>query len=540
MSSGIARPVLFLTAREGEYVLKDEFQLGSSSRSTPQITGSPLDPNTPVKRLFFMRINIAQFSRWDYPYPREYIEELKKIHGVHHVEENRDVPSILENYRNSKRKSHNFSSSNTPYLKLHRPASRAGAPLINAKSFISSLTFHDNIVRSFQPSIHGKTFVFANHEKSFYWLDVSAASSHSALLKMEFPRASPVCHDINSFTKSPKGLDVIIGFDTGDVLWYDPINFKYLRFNKNGQLNSSSVTAIKWVAGKDSQFLVSFRNGWLVLYDKYRHEQPLHIVVPEKNLKSLYLSSPGTFNILISINHQDDRKLNPVACYAFSKSPINGFCFSPDYQYLALVSERGTLKLFDFVKEHVLDVFHSYFAGLTCVTWSPDGKFIAIGGKDDLVSIYSFPLRKLVARCQGHKSWVTDVIFDAWRCDDDNYRIASVGLDRKLLLWDFSVSAIHRPKSAVYYVNHHSNNSKPAISDFDDVGDLTMGSEIDNSNYVNGDITIHPTLSRSLIPVISPITIYDVDDSPLSSVFFDPDCMITCATNGRIRTWQRP
>jgi len=53
----------------------------------------------------------------------------------------------------------------------------------------------------------------------------------------------------------------------------------------------------------------------------------------------------------------------------------------------------------------------------------------------------------LVARCQGHNSWVTAVQFDPWRCDERNYRIGSVGEDCRLLLWDFSVGMLHRPRA---------------------------------------------------------------------------------------------
>ncbi len=53
----------------------------------------------------------------------------------------------------------------------------------------------------------------------------------------------------------------------------------------------------------------------------------------------------------------------------------------------------------------------------------------------------------IVARCQGHQSWVTAVCFDPWRCDDRNYRFGSVGEDCRLLLWDFSVGMLHRPKA---------------------------------------------------------------------------------------------
>ena len=82
-----------------------------------------------------------------------------------------------------------------------------------------------------------------------------------------------------------------------------------------------------------------------------------------------------------------------------------------------------------------------------CVCWSPDGKYILTGGQDDLVSIWSLAERRLVARCPGHHSWVTAVAFDTWRCDDRNYRFGSVGEDRRLLLWDFNVGMLHRPKA---------------------------------------------------------------------------------------------
>lgn len=78
--------------------------------------------------------------------------------------------------------------------------------------------------------------------------------------------------------------------------------------------------------------------------------------------------------------------------------------------------------------------------------WSPDGMYVLTGGQDDLLSIWSVPDRQIVARCQGHDSWVTAVAFDPWRCDDRNYRFGSVGDDCKLLLWDFSVGMLHRPR----------------------------------------------------------------------------------------------
>lgn len=66
----------------------------------------------------------------------------------------------------------------------------------------------------------------------------------------------------------------------------------------------------------------------------------------------------------------------------------------------------------------------------------------------------------IVARCQGHKSWVTSVQFDPWRCDDRNYRFGSVGEDCRLLLWDFNVGMLHRPKAVSVRAHRASISSR--------------------------------------------------------------------------------
>lgn len=154
------------------------------------------------------------------------------------------------------------------------------------------------------------------------------------------------------------------------------------------------------------------------------------------------------------------------------------FAFSPDCQHIALVSQDGLLRIVDFVQEKYVifwkpwwfyywyyllivlfisnrlnDTFSSYFGGLNCVCWSPDGRYILTGGQDDLVTIWAFREQKIVARCQGHQSWVTGLAFDPWRCDEKNYRFGSVGEDCRLLLWDFSVNALHRPKAVSHFLS---------------------------------------------------------------------------------------
>lgn len=92
------------------------------------------------------------------------------------------------------------------------------------------------------------------------------------------------------------------------------------------------------------------------------------------------------------------------------------------------------LRLVDITEDRLTDTFEGYFGALNCVAWSPDSRFIAVGGQDDLITIYSPREMRVVARCQGHSAFVTSIAFDPMRSDGRGYRFASVGEDGKLVL----------------------------------------------------------------------------------------------------------
>lgn len=79
---------------------------------------------------------------------------------------------------------------------------------------------------------------------------------------------------------------------------------------------------------------------------------------------------------------------------------------------LAIVSQDGFLRVFHYDRMELLGIARSYFGGFLCVCWSPDGKYIVVGGEDDLVTVWSLQDRRVVARGQGHRSWVSVVAFD--------------------------------------------------------------------------------------------------------------------------------
>jgi WD40 repeat protein len=208
-------------------------------------------------------------------------------------------------------------------------------------------------------------------------------------------------------------------------------------------INPHPVFEIKWIPGSTNLFIASHGDGTLVVYDKEKEDA---VFSPEQTDSTPISYDKPRLQVFKSVQSQV-QKVNPVAFWRVSTQRLNAFAFSPDGRYIAAGTEAGRLFIIDHHSERVLDVFVTFFGGIQAICWSPDGRYILFGGQDDMVSIISFDERELVARFQGHDSWVTHVAFDPWRCDGRNYRFGSVADDRRLLLWDFNASMLQRPRA---------------------------------------------------------------------------------------------
>ena len=183
--------------------------------------------------------------------------------------------------------------------------------------------------------------------------------------------------------------------------------------------------------------------------------------------------------------------------------------------------------------------------------WSPDGRYIVTGGQDDLVSIWSFADRRLVARCEGHHSWVSSVAFDPWRCDDRTYRFGSVGYDCRLLLWDFSEGMLHKPKVAAATATagatagvspqpHRGsaprggeNQSLRMRSD----SNLTAAAAAVAAGGTGGagpEPLVHAVGARAQTAVLPPVMSKVVDPCPLTQLLFRADAVITTCVEGAL------
>ncbi|ROT36275.1 WD40 repeat-like protein [Sodiomyces alkalinus F11] len=422
-------------------------------------------------------------------------------------------------------------------------------------SFISRVIVNEGFAKKLQDRPADGLYCFANINRAFQWLDLLSPSKADYLTKILFTRAHCLCHDVNPVTKSTTHIDVIMGFSTGEIIWWEPVSQRYTRLNKNGVINGTPVSEIRWIPGSENLFLAAHMDGSLVVYDKEKEDAPFTPEGTATGGPSGETETSGTekatrrsrFQIQKSV-HSKNQKVNPVACWKLSNQRINAFAFSHDSRHLAVVSEDGTLRIIDYLKEELLDLYHSYYGGLTCVCWSPDGKYVLTGGQDDLISIWSVVDSTIVARCQGHQSWVTSVAFDPWRCDDRNYRFGSVGEDCRLCLWDFSVGMLHRPKAASVRQRGSVSSRFPgsqALQRLETANTSASGRLRSNSALSTAEMDVdegieHPVEPRSRIAMLPPVMSKSIHPSPACWLEFTEDSIMTSCKSGHIRTWSRP
>ena len=231
-------------------------------------------------------------------------------------------------------------------------------------------------------------------------------------------------------------------------------------------IDKTRATCVKWIPKSQNLFLISYSSGNMYLYDinsqqnqsstsssssnQIPHFQSIfegegysiysNVTKNSKN-NTIYNENNGSFKTTNgstasngdsnnSISNPSNNNNNPLTRWQLSNFDshslpgINEFSFSPCGQYIALACQDGSLRLFDYKEMTLKSFMKSYFGGLLCLSWSQDGRYIATGGEDDLITVFSFHENRVACRCRGHSSWVNSVQFDNWaQSYYDNSRI---------------------------------------------------------------------------------------------------------------------
>lgn len=164
------------------------------------------------------------------------------------------------------------------------------------------------------------------------------------------------------------------------------------------------------------------------------------------------------------------------------------------------------------------------------------------GGEDDLITLWAPREGQVIARAQGHTSFVTNIAFDPWRwpVEKRTYRLGSVGEDGRIFLWDFSHATLHRPKG------HNHGPSIGGVGAADGGGgNGGKTSTLDPAAVrpLSGQAVVHLPPTRAETASILPIVSHRLSGTGigiLTRVYFSAQAITLIHRDGGIDVFARP
>ncbi|XP_054153503.1 WD repeat-containing protein 20-like [Oppia nitens] len=278
----------------------------------------------------------------------------------------------------------------------------------------------------------------------------------------------PTCHDFNSSNISSDSVYLLVGFSAGQIQLIDPIKKEMSKlYNEERLIDKTKVTCLKWLPNSPNFFIVSHSSGQMYVY---KEDLPCGTTPPHYQI-----FKQGDGFSVYTCKTKSTR--NPIFRWIIGEGSLNEFAFSPCSKYLATVSQDGFLRVFNYDTMELIGRMRSYFGGLLCVCWSPDNKFVVTGGEDDLVTIWSFTEKRVVARGQGHKSWVSVVTFDPFTTSySENFDLSGSEEDNSQQL---------QPTSVLNNESNRTTNSSNMYSGVNSRSASTSRSESGSLNRLN-------------------------------------------------------
>ena len=377
----------------------------------------------------------------------------------------------------------------------------------NSKSsYISRGIVYESFSRRVMGSHPSSLVCLMNFKRTLSLLDLEEGATHQAdpLIKIFFTKDWPLCHALNETTKSRQQLDVVVGMSSGDVIWLELTSARYERLNKAGNVTHAPITSIQWFPESANLVVAAHADGIVVIYNVDAEDGPADIRWNSPD--SPKDSTQHTFKSLHSSS-----KTSLAAAYKLSNHSLTCLRFVPGKNSIIVTSSDGYTRIFDLNTEKITDVIPT-FLGVETVAFSGDSKYMAIGGEDDMVSVYELQNLLPVVRFQGHKARPVKVIFDHYCDDTDAYRIVSVGDDGQLIIFDFVPNT---------------------MAELDWVKPLDVhGLRVQRARPMNETPLGFPAMH--ITPILS-----EFGDAPLSDVFCTKTHLFASTADGRVWIWKK-
>jgi WD40 repeat protein len=217
---------------------------------------------------------------------------------------------------------------------------------------------------------------------------------------------------------------------------------------------------------------------------------------------SMHVASAGD-DRTVHIWHASTGALQRI--YSGHADHVLGLAWSPDGTRIASASADKTVQVWDAATGRNIFTYRGHTDYVFAVAWSPDGKRIATGGNDKVVQVWeltkdtkgnfitSFLFSKQGSFAyRGHNGRINAI---AW--SPDGRRIASVGSDKSLQIWDASsgkLAFIYRHRSSAFNVVAWSfdnrriatGNNDKTVQVWDTQTRSTLCIYSGHTGYVNG------------------------------------------------------
>jgi WD40 repeat protein/ABC-type oligopeptide transport system ATPase subunit len=277
------------------------------------------------------------------------------------------------------------------------------------------------------------------------------------------------CNDLKKYEYSRLRFLVMFGHIFSSLAEYNTIN-----------TNDDEVTSITWnpvnqiIASANSQGIIKFWNpdgSFIEAFKGHNGEiSDLSFSPDGETLASA--GDDGSINIW-----QKEAQNNGIGITSSSwfchklqehEAGITSISFSPDGKLIISACKKGVIKIWKHEREKSIKTLEEHKATVTCITFSPDGRMIASTDKNGTIKIWLYEydnVFKLIKSIdKAHNKIITSVNFS-----HDGKILVSSGRDELIKLWNNKGEEVTHfdPKEKVLYVNFGSDGNLLASSDAD-------------------------------------------------------------------------
>jgi hypothetical protein len=165
--------------------------------------------------------------------------------------------------------------------------------------------------------------------------------------------------------------------------------------------------------------------------------------------------------------------------------------------HIAISYDNNKLKVFHFETKALVAEFQSHFGNIISINYSDDGKLLAAGTESDNIFIINAEFNKVIFCLEGHKNYVTSVLFEEIKFDEGDMSTLDMGKSE--------YTSLNKNTMVVKELNL-DDFSKLVLND-DSTGDLDVKKLRRNRTTGRNSICIEEEYKE--------ITVYDVYTSSL-------------------------